>query len=143
MSVTLDQLPLREHLRGRSPYGSPQLVVPERLNTNENPSPPPAELVDDVASAVREVARNLKRYPDRDAIALRRDLAAYLTSATGVPLTERHVWAANGSNEILQQLLQAFGGPGRSALGFEPSYAMHPLISARTRSGRVPTRRRD
>ncbi len=143
MSVTLDQLPLREDLRGRSPYGAPQLDVPVRLNTNENPFPPPAELVDDVASAVREVARNLNRYPDRDAIALRRDLAAYLTSATGVPLTERHVWAANGSNEILQQLLQAFGGPGRSALGFEPSYSMHPIISAGTRTEWVPTPRRD
>src|SRR5690606_39914070 len=104
MSVTLDQLPLREDLRGRSPYGAPQLDVPVRLNTNDNPFPPPAELVDDVASAVREVARNLNRYPARDAIALRRDLAAYLTSATGVPLTESHVWAATGSSAILHGL---------------------------------------
>ncbi|WP_298178624.1 histidinol-phosphate transaminase [Saccharomonospora sp.] len=141
-AVTLDQLPLREDLRGRSPYGAPQLDVPVRLNTNENPFPPPAELVDDVTDAVREVARELHRYPDRDAIALRRDLAAYLTTSTGVPLTERHVWAANGSNEILQQLLQAFGGPGRSALGFEPSYSMHPIISAGTRTEWVPAPRR-
>ena len=42
------------------------------------------------------------------------------------------MWAANGSNEILQQLLQAFGGPGRTALGFEPSYSMHPLIAMTT-----------
>src|SRR5690606_37303023 len=116
--VTLDQLPLRDDLRGKSPYGAPQLDVPVRLNTNENPFPPPAELVADVAEAVREAARDLHRYPDRDAVALRRDLAAYLSTSTGVPLSERHVWAANGSNEILQQLLQAFGGPGRPALGF-------------------------
>jgi histidinol-phosphate/aromatic aminotransferase/cobyric acid decarboxylase-like protein len=75
-------------MRGQTPYGAPQVEARVRLNTNENPFPPPAELVDDVASAVREVARNLNRYPDRDAIALRRDLAANLTSATGVPLTE-------------------------------------------------------
>ncbi|WP_051036177.1 histidinol-phosphate transaminase [Saccharomonospora glauca] len=140
--VTLDQLPLRDDLRGKSPYGAPQLDVPVRLNTNENPFPPPAELVDDVAEAVREAARNLHRYPDRDAVALRRDLAAYLSASTGVPLTERHVWAANGSNEILQQLLQAFGGPGRTALGFEPSYSMHSIIAAGTRTDWVPAPRR-
>ena len=61
-------------------------------------------------------------------MALRADLAAYL----GHGLTARQVWAANGSNEIIQQLLQVFGGSGRSALGFEPSYAMHPLISRAT-----------
>ncbi|WP_007026082.1 histidinol-phosphate transaminase [Saccharomonospora iraqiensis] len=132
--VTPEQLPLREDLRGRSPYGAPQLDVPVRLNTNENPFPPPAELVDDVAEAAREAARELHRYPDRDAVALRRDLAAYLSAATGASLTERHIWAANGSNEILQQVLQAFGGPGRSALGFEPSYSMHPILASGTRT---------
>ena len=140
--VRLDDLPLREDLRGRSPYGAPQLDVPVRLNTNENPYPPPQALVDDVTEAVREVAVGLHRYPDRTASALRRDLAAYLSGATGVPLTERHVWAANGSNEVLQQILQAFGGPGRSALGFEPSYSMHPIIAAGTRTDWVAAPRR-
>ncbi|NIJ13443.1 histidinol-phosphate aminotransferase [Saccharomonospora amisosensis] len=140
--VTLDQLPLRDDLRGRSPYGAPQLDVPVRLNTNENPYPPPAELVADVTEAVREVASTLHRYPDRDAVELRQDLAAYLSVSTRVPLTERNVWAANGSNEILQQLLQAFGGPGRRALGFEPSYSMHPIIAAGTRTDWLPAPRR-
>ncbi|EHR49773.1 histidinol-phosphate aminotransferase [Saccharomonospora marina XMU15] len=140
--VTLDQLPLRDDLRGRSPYGAPQLDVPVRLNTNENPYPPPAELVADVTEAVREAASTLHRYPDRDAVELRRDLAAYLSVSTRVPLTERNVWAANGSNEILQQLLQAFGGPGRCALGFEPSYSMHPIIAAGTRTDWLPAPRR-
>ncbi|WP_425455447.1 histidinol-phosphate transaminase [Amycolatopsis palatopharyngis] len=141
--VTLAQLPLREDLRGRSPYGAPQLDVPVRLNTNENPYPPPDELVADVADAVRRVAAQLHRYPDRDAVGLRQDLAAYLSESTGVQLTERNLWAANGSNEILQQLLQAFGGPGRSALGFEPSYSMHPIIAAGTRTDWVPAPRRE
>ncbi|WP_027943252.1 histidinol-phosphate transaminase [Amycolatopsis taiwanensis] len=140
--VTLDDLPLREDLRGRSPYGAPQLDVPVRLNTNENPYPPPRELVDDVAGAVREAAARLHRYPDRDAIELRKGLAAYLSASTGVPLSERNVWAANGSNEILQQILQAFGGPGRTALGFEPSYSMHPIIAAGTRTEWAPAPRR-
>ncbi|MGQ0574397.1 MAG: histidinol-phosphate transaminase [Pseudonocardia sp.] len=132
--VTLDDLPLREDLRGRSPYGAPQLDVAVRLNTNENPYPPPPELVADVTAAVTEVAAHLHRYPDRDAVALRTDLAAYLTTATGVPLTTANLWAANGSNEVLQQVLQAFGGPGRTAVGFEPSYSMHPIIAAGTRT---------
>ena len=132
--ITLADLPLRENLRGKSPYGAPQLVVPVRLNTNENPHPPTQALVDDVAASVAAAAAELHRYPDRDAMALRTDLAAYMQAQTGVALTAENLWAANGSNEILQQLLQAFGGPGRSALGFVPSYSMHPIISDGTQT---------
>ncbi|QIS11053.1 histidinol-phosphate transaminase [Nocardia arthritidis] len=127
--ITLDDLPLRDNLRGKKPYGAPQLTVPVQLNTNENPHPPSRALIDDVAESIRTAAADLHRYPDRDAVALRTDLAAYLTRQTGVTLDAANVWAANGSNEILQQLLQAFGGTGRSALGFVPSYSMHPIIS--------------
>jgi histidinol-phosphate aminotransferase len=132
--ITLDDLPLRDDLRGKSPYGAPQLAVPVRLNTNENPHPPTQALIDDVARSVREAAAELHRYPDRDAVALRTDLAAYLSAQTSTPLTVENIWAANGSNEILQQLLQAFGGPGRSAIGFVPSYSMHPIIADGTRT---------
>jgi histidinol-phosphate aminotransferase len=127
----IDDLPVRDDLRGRTPYGAPQLDVPVRLNTNENPWPPPASLVADLARAVSEAGTTLNRYPDRDATALRADLARYL----GHGLAAEQVWAANGSNEVLQQLLQAFGGPGRTALGFEPSYSMHRLISIGTSTG--------
>ncbi|MCD2190936.1 histidinol-phosphate transaminase [Actinomycetospora soli] len=141
--VELADLPLRDDLRGRSPYGAPQLQVPVALNTNENPFPPPPALVEDVAAATREAAAALHRYPDRDHVALRTALAEYLTAATGVPLATENLWAANGSNEVLQQLLQAFGGPGRLALGFEPSYSMHPILAAGTRTDWVPAPRRD
>ncbi|KZS85148.1 histidinol-phosphate transaminase [Mycobacterium persicum] len=140
---TLDELPLRDDLRGKSPYGAPQLAVPVRLNTNENPHPPTEALVDDVVRSVRAAAVDLHRYPDRDAVALRRDLAAYLTAQTGVQLGVENVWAANGSNEILQQLLQAFGGPGRSAIGFVPSYSMHPIIAGGTHTEWMETVRAD
>ena len=138
---SLDDLPLRGDLRGKSPYGAPQLTVPVRLNTNENPHPPSKALVDDVVASVRDVAVDLHRYPDRDAVALRTDLAAYLTVQTGVRLSVDNLWAANGSNEILQQLLQAFGGPGRSAIGFVPSYSMHPIISDGTQTEWIQTAR--
>ncbi|MGV9801179.1 histidinol-phosphate transaminase [Mycobacterium sp. NPDC003449] len=141
--VTLADLPLRENLRGKSPYGAPQLQVPVRLNTNENPHPPTQALVDDVTTSVRAAAAELHRYPDRDAVALRTDLAAYLSAATGVALTVDNLWAANGSNEILQQLLQAFGGPGRSAIGFVPSYSMHPIISDGTQTEWLQAARAD
>lgn len=141
--ITVDDLPLRENLRGKSAYGAPQLTVPVQLNTNENPHPPTQALVDDVAEAVREAARELHRYPDRDAVALRTDLAAYLTRQTGVAVGVENLWAANGSNEILQQILQAFGGPGRSAMGFVPSYSMHPIISDGTQTDWLATYRRD
>ncbi|HEY2578072.1 MAG TPA: histidinol-phosphate transaminase [Streptosporangiaceae bacterium] len=121
-------LPLRPDLAGLEPYGAPQFDVPVRLNTNENPYPPSPALVGEIAEAAAGAAASLNRYPDRDAAALRADLASYL----GHELTWRQVWAANGSNEIIQQLLQAFGGHGRTALGFEPSYSMHPLIARTT-----------
>jgi histidinol-phosphate aminotransferase len=142
-SITLDDLPLREDLRGKSPYGAPQLDVPVRLNTNENPHPPTPALIDDVTASVHAVAGDLHRYPDRDAVALRTDLAAYLAAQTGTPLSVENLWAANGSNEILQQLLQAFGGPGRSAIGFVPSYSMHPIISDGTQTAWLVANRAD
>ncbi|MDT7763478.1 MAG: histidinol-phosphate aminotransferase [Mycobacterium sp.] len=132
--VSPADLPLRENLRGKSPYGAPQLDVAVRLNTNENPHPPTKALVDDVTASVEAVAGQLHRYPDRDAVALRTDLAGYLTAQTGTHLSVENLWAANGSNEILQQLLQAFGGPGRSAMGFVPSYSMHPIIADGTQT---------
>ncbi|OBB95530.1 histidinol-phosphate transaminase [Mycobacterium sp. 852002-40037_SCH5390672] len=140
---TLDDLPLRDDLRGKSPYGAPQLAIPVRLNTNENPHPPSKALVDDVVRSVGEAATDLHRYPDRDAVALRTDLAGYLRAQTGVQLGVENLWAANGSNEILQQLLQAFGGPGRTAIGFVPSYSMHPIISDGTRTEWLQAARAD
>ena len=125
MTPPRSRLPVRDDLKDLHPYGAPQLDVPVRLNNNENPYPPSRQLRQAVAEAVADVAGTLNRYPDRDALDLRKDLADYL----GHGLTAAQVWAANGSNEIIQQLLQAFGGPGRTALGFEPSYSMHPLIS--------------
>jgi histidinol-phosphate aminotransferase len=123
--VSKQPLDVRNDLADLHPYGAPQIDVPIRLNTNENPYPPSPALQRAVADAVAQAAATLNRYPDRDAVELRKDLAAYL----GHGLTAGHVWAANGSNEVIQQLLQAFGGPGRRALGFEPGYSMHPLIA--------------
>ncbi|MCK9875321.1 histidinol-phosphate transaminase [Frankia sp. Ag45/Mut15] len=139
----LDELPLRDSLRGMSPYGAPQLDVPVRLNTNENPHPPSIGLVDALGKAATLAATEANRYPDRDAEALRADLAYYLTSDAGFGVHTAQVWAANGSNEILQQLCQAFGGPGRIAIGFEPSYSMHRLIALATATEWVAEQRAD
>ncbi|WP_326599528.1 histidinol-phosphate transaminase [Streptomyces sp. NBC_01803] len=131
----IDDLPIRDELRGKTPYGAPQLDVPVRLNTNENPYPVPAALVRRIAERVSDAARTLNRYPDRDAVVLRTQLAAYLSRTGGYQVGPTQVWAANGSNEVLQQLLQTFGGPGRTALGFDPSYSMHSLIARGTGTG--------
>jgi histidinol-phosphate aminotransferase len=130
-------LPIREDLRGLTPYGAPQLDVATRLNTNENSYPLPDEVVAGIEKALGGVLRDLNRYPDRDAVALRADLAAYLGHGLGVS----NVWAANGSNEVQQQLLQVFAGPGRTALGFTPAYSMHPLLALGTGTGWVDGRR--
>ena len=114
--------PLREELRGIEPYGAPQLDVPVQLNVNENPYGPSPACAADIAAAVALAASTLNRYPDREFVDLRRALASYL----GHGVTYTQVWAANGSNEVMLQLLQAFGGPGRVALSFAPTYSMYP-----------------
>ena len=121
----MSPLPLRDELRGVEPYGAPQLDVPVRLNVNENPYPPSDAVVAEIERAVVEAARDLNRYPDREFVALREALAGYL----GHGVTPEQVWAGNGSNEVMLQLLQAFGGPGRLALGFAPTYSMYPEYS--------------
>lgn len=122
---------LRPDLRGQSAYGAPQLDVPVALNTNENSYPVPQVVVDSITAAVREAAAGLNRYPDREFTPLREALAAYL-SRSGNAVGAAQVWAGNGSNEVLLHLLQAFGGPGRTALGFTPAYSMHPIITRTT-----------
>ncbi|MFT4262722.1 MAG: histidinol-phosphate transaminase [Nocardioides sp.] len=119
--------PLRDELKGIEPYGAPQLDVPVQLNVNENPYGPSEAVVDDVAASVARAAAALNRYPDREFTELRTELAAYLTRDSGdTPVTPEMVWAANGSNEVMLQLLQAFGGPGRTAVSFAPTYSMYP-----------------
>lgn len=131
-------LPLRDDLRGQQPYGAPQHHVPVRLNTNENPHGPSATLVEAIVARVAEIAGSLHRYPDRDAVALRQALVDYLMARETVDVGIDSVWAANGSNEVIQQLLMACGGPGRRAIGFTPSYSMHELIAQATNTTWVP-----
>lgn len=124
----LNRLPLRDNLRGQRPYGAPQLLVPILLNVNENTHGLPAEVHRAITAAVDEAVSGLNRYPDREFTELRLRLASYL----GHGLSADNIWAANGSNEVLQQILQAFGGPGRRALGFPPTYSMYPLLASGT-----------
>lgn len=118
--------PVREDLAGVHAYGAPQLDVQVRANVNENPYPLPDEVADAIGAAVREVATGLNRYPDRDATELRAALGRYLGQESGVEVDVARMWAANGSNEIMHQLFLAFGGPGRTAITFDPTYSMYP-----------------
>lgn len=120
------RLPLRPDLVGLEPYGAPQLRVPVVLNVNENPYPPAADVVADIAAAVARAARGANRYPDRDFPELRAALAGYLAVESGVHVPAGEIWAGNGSNEIMLHLLQAFGGPGRTVLSWAPTYSMYP-----------------
>ena len=132
-------LPLRPELVGEVPYGAPQLDVPVQLNVNENPYPPNETVVTEIAAAVATAARSMNRYPERDALALRADLARYL----GHDLTAEQVWAANGSNEVMLHVLQAFAGPGRAVLSFAPTYSMYPEYARDTHSTWRTAPRRD
>lgn len=127
---TLDSsaLPVpRDGIAGAAPYGAPQLEVDHALNVNENPYGPSPELAAAIGRAATEAAVGLNRYPDREALGLRADLGRYLAAESGIPAPAAEaVWAANGSNEIMHQLLLAYGGPGRMALGFTPHYSMYP-----------------
>ena len=137
--IALADLPLRAALVGEQPYGAPQLDVPVCLNVNENPYPPSGAIAHDMARAINTLATSVNRYPDREATGLRQDLAHYL----GFGLGARNIWAANGSNEVMTHLLQAFGGPGRTVLSFAPTYSMYPEYARNTLTTYVTARRRD
>ena len=130
-SQKLAALPLREELRGQEPYGAPQLTVQAMLNVNETTYDVPADVVEAITAEVNRAAANLNRYPDREFTALRQKLAQYLNRELPAVshLSGENIWAANGSNEIMQHILQAFAGPGRSVLSFPPTYSMYPLYA--------------
>ena len=126
--TSLADLPIRDDLRGLTPYGAPQKQVRVALNVNENTHPIPEAVATDIVAALAAAVLGVNRYPDREFTQLRESLAGYL----GHGLRRDNIWAANGSNEVLQQILLAFGGPGRSVLGFPPTYSMHSIIARGT-----------
>jgi histidinol-phosphate aminotransferase len=104
------------------------LHVPIALNVNENTHEISEDILVDIIQRIAVSLRDINRYPDREFTALRELLATYV----GHDLTAENIWAANGSNEILQQMFMAFGGPGRKALSFSPTYSMYSLIAQST-----------
>lgn len=139
VATTLEDLPIRDDLRGQSPYGAPQKHVRVQLNVNENTHPVPVDVAEDIVASIRQALTTVNRYPDREFTDLRQSLAGYLGHGLGA----ESIWAANGSNEVIQQLLQAFGGPGRSVLGFPPTYSMHSIIASSTGSRWIAAQRDD
>ncbi|MEO0060746.1 MAG: hypothetical protein RL343_364 [Actinomycetota bacterium] len=137
--ANLEDLPIRDDLKGRKPYGAPQLAVPVALNVNENTHRIPEEVAVDIIGRLAAAVLDINRYPDREFLSLRNSLAEYL----GAELTAENIWAANGSNEVLQHIFQAFGGPGRSSLGFGPTYSMYGLIAQGTGTSYVDAPRLD
>lgn len=126
--MRLDDLPIRDDLRGLKPYGAPQAPLPIALNVNENTHAVPDDVASDIVDDIAQALRDVNRYPDREFTLLREGFASYL----GHGLTRENIWAGNGSNEVLQHLLQAFAGPGRTAFGFGPTYSMYPLLTQGT-----------
>ncbi|ROR74190.1 histidinol-phosphate transaminase [Bogoriella caseilytica] len=135
------RLPLRPGLEGLHPYGAPQLDVPVLLNVNENPHSPSEEVVSDIAESVAKAATGLNRYPDREFAELRAELSEYLRIESGVRVPAEQIWAANGSNEVMLHLFQAYGGPGRTAISFDPTYSMYPEYARDTHTTWVTGRR--
>lgn len=135
--ASLEDLPIRDDLRGRKPYGAPQLNVPVSLNVNENTHRIPEEVAIDVVGAIAASLIDINRYPDRECLELRAALAKYL----GDGLRQENLWAANGSNEVLLQVFQAFGGPNRKALGFGPTYSMYSLLALTSGTAYVDAKR--
>jgi histidinol-phosphate aminotransferase len=135
--TSLDDLPIRDDLKGLKPYGAPQEHVRVELNVNENTHPVPPAVITDILDRISVALESINRYPDREFTGLRQALAAYL----GHDLTADNIWAANGSNEVIQQFMQAFGGPGRSVLAFPPTYSMHSIIASGTGTTWIPAPR--
>ncbi len=116
-----DRVPVRADLADLEPYGAPQLDVAVRLNTNETAEPPPDGYLQAVATRIATL--QLNRYPDRPHTRLREMLG----ERVGLP--PEQAWAANGSNEVLAQLFQAYGGPGRRIATVRPGYSMYPVLA--------------
>jgi histidinol-phosphate aminotransferase len=114
-------IPVRDDLRALEGYHSPQVDVDVRLNTNESPLPPPDAWRDALAAELSRVEWH--RYPDRRATELREAIAAWHGVSPDM------VFAANGSNEVLQTILLTYAGPGRTVATFEPTYQMHAQIA--------------
>ena len=139
--------PIRPELAGIEPYGAPQLpvdLVPVQLNVNENPYGPSEECVADIAASAADGGAHAQPLPRPG---VRR--VAHRPGVVPLPRRARarsppeQVWAANGSNEVMLQLLQAFGGPGRTALSFAPTYSMYPEYARDTMTEWVAGRRED
>lgn len=124
----MEDLPIRDDLRGSVPYGAPQLPDGIQLNVNENSFGVPIEVQNEISNEIAKTLAILHRYPDREFFQLREMLANYVPG----DVSREQVWAANGSNEVLQQFHQAFGGPGRLVLSFGPTYSMYPVIAKST-----------
>ncbi|WP_200872883.1 histidinol-phosphate transaminase [Microbacterium sp. CH12i] len=139
VTASLDDLPLRDDLRGLTPYGAPQVPLPIALNVNENTHPVPDEVASDILDDIAVALRDINRYPDREFTTLRESFADYL----GHGLDASQIWAGNGSNEVLQHILQAFAGPGRTVFGFAPTYSMYPLLARGTGASWVAGSRHD
>ena len=137
--ANLEDLPIRNDLKGRKPYGAPQLAVPVALNVNENTHRIPEAVAVDIIGRLAAAVLDINRYPDREFLSLRTALAKYL----GAELEAENIWAANGSNEVLQHIFQAFGGPGRISLGFSPTYSMYGLIALGTGTNYIDAPRLD
>lgn len=135
----LQNLPIRDDLKGQKPYGAPQLNVPVSLNVNENTHRIPEDVAVDIIGRLAAAVLDINRYPDREFMELRKALAEYLN----FDLKPEAIWAANGSNEVLQQIFQAFGGPGRSAMGFSPTYSMYSLLAQGTGTQYLDGKRED
>jgi histidinol-phosphate aminotransferase len=130
-----DLVPIRDDLRAMEGYHSAQVDVAVRLNTNESPFPPPAGWREELAGALASIEWH--RYPDRGARALRAAIAAWHGVEPG------QVFAANGSNEVLQTLLLTYAGHGRSVLTFQPTYQLHAHIARVTGATVVEVERSD
>lgn len=135
----LEDLPIRDDLKGQKPYGAPQLRVPVSLNVNENTHRIPEAVAVDIIGRLAAAVLDINRYPDREFLSLRQALADYLDCNLKV----ENIWAANGSNEVIQHIFQAFGGPGRAALSFVPSYSMYPIIANGTGTKFIAAQRGD
>ena len=126
--TNIENLPIRPSLRGLKPYGAPQISVKTALNVNENTHRIPEAVALDIVTALAAAVIDLNRYPDREFLSLRQAFADYL----GHDLLPENIWAANGSNEVLLHIFQAFGGPSRKALSFSPTYSMYSQIARTT-----------
>ena len=109
-----------DRIEGYKPGKQPATSDFIKLNTNENPYPPPPAVVDAIRTAADD---SLRRYPKP----MSDDLRAAAARVYGLPVDM--ILVGNGSDDLLTMILRSFVGPGDPVVFPYPTYVLYETLA--------------